>query len=128
MAEAMARAALGDAIGGSRSLTAEETVHYLYGLFHWRGYREGFAERLKVDYPPVPLPRCEELFNDLSNCGRRLWELHVSGELSRQGFVRQEDVYYDKFLDNRFGAYYASEASTRFSSSHSDDTGITDDE
>jgi saccharopine dehydrogenase-like NADP-dependent oxidoreductase len=34
-------------------------------------------------------------------------DLLFEGELPQQGFVRMEDVNYDKFIRNRFGAYYA---------------------
>jgi saccharopine dehydrogenase-like NADP-dependent oxidoreductase len=39
-------------------------------------------------------------------------DLHVAGELPQEGFVRQEDVDYDKFLGNRFGKYYANAVPT----------------
>jgi len=37
-------------------------------------------------------------------------DLHRSGKLSRSGFLRQEDISFDAFLDNRFGAYYCTES------------------
>ena len=37
-------------------------------------------------------------------------DLHVAGKLPGEGFVRQEDVDYHMFLDNRFGKHYATEA------------------
>ena len=52
-------------------------------------------------------------------------DLHVAGELPRRGFVRQEDVDYDKFLSNRFGNCYATDSSTGFDSSQRGDTAIT---
>jgi saccharopine dehydrogenase-like NADP-dependent oxidoreductase len=36
-------------------------------------------------------------------------DLFVSGSLPRRGFVRQEQVDFDAFLANRFGAHYKSE-------------------
>jgi saccharopine dehydrogenase-like NADP-dependent oxidoreductase len=42
-------------------------------------------------------------------------DLHVAGRLPKRGFVRQERVDFDEFLANRFGKYYASRTSTRFS-------------
>jgi saccharopine dehydrogenase-like NADP-dependent oxidoreductase len=38
-------------------------------------------------------------------CG--VLDLHAKGELPHAGFVRQEDVSFEKFLSNRFGKYYA---------------------
>ena len=56
-------------------------------------------------------------------------DLHVTGVLRGTGFVRQEEVDYDAFLDNRFGRHYATESSTRFSSpQRTADSGVTDDE
>jgi len=42
-------------------------------------------------------------------------DLHVSGELAKQGFVRQEDVDFQKFMQNRFGKSYECTSATRFS-------------
>lgn len=42
-------------------------------------------------------------------------DLHREGKLPNQGFVCQEQVDLDQFLANRFGQYYQSEGSTRFS-------------
>ena len=42
-------------------------------------------------------------------------DLHVQERLAEQGFVRQEDVDFDRFLQNRFGRHYESVAATRFS-------------
>jgi saccharopine dehydrogenase-like NADP-dependent oxidoreductase len=44
-------------------------------------------------------------------------DLHVAGRLPRRGLVRQEQVDLGEFLSNRFGMYYDSRMSTRFSSS-----------
>lgn len=41
-------------------------------------------------------------------------DLFVAGKLPRSGFVRQEDVSFPDFMDNRFGAYYASGVKTEF--------------
>jgi len=43
-------------------------------------------------------------------------DLHVAGRLPRRGLVRQEQVQLGEFLVNRFGEYYESRCSTRFSS------------
>ncbi len=42
-------------------------------------------------------------------------DMHAAGELTSQGFVRQEEVDFTKFLANRFGQHYDSKVSTRFS-------------
>lgn len=40
-------------------------------------------------------------------------DLLAEGKLPQQGFVRQEDIRYDDFINNRFGQYYAEQLSTR---------------
>jgi saccharopine dehydrogenase-like NADP-dependent oxidoreductase len=42
-------------------------------------------------------------------------DMHAQGQLPASGFVRQEEVDFDEFLANRFGRYYDSKISTRFS-------------
>lgn len=42
-------------------------------------------------------------------------DLHASGTLGADQFVRQEQVSLDDFLANRFGQYYKTSAATRFS-------------
>jgi saccharopine dehydrogenase-like NADP-dependent oxidoreductase len=41
-------------------------------------------------------------------------DLHAAGTLLGTGFVKQEDVSLDAFLDNRFGQYFRSKITTRF--------------
>jgi saccharopine dehydrogenase-like NADP-dependent oxidoreductase len=43
-------------------------------------------------------------------------DLHVAGKLPRRGLVRQEQVVFDDFINNRFGQYYKSHAATSYSS------------
>jgi saccharopine dehydrogenase-like NADP-dependent oxidoreductase len=42
-------------------------------------------------------------------------DLHVHGQLRSSGFIRQEEIRLPAFLGNRFGQYYQSHATTRFS-------------
>ncbi len=42
-------------------------------------------------------------------------DMHLAGQLPRQGFVRQEEVDFNQFLANRFGQRYQSQMATRFS-------------
>jgi saccharopine dehydrogenase-like NADP-dependent oxidoreductase len=41
-------------------------------------------------------------------------DMHMQGQLPSYGFVRQEEVDFEKFLANRFGKHYDSKISTRF--------------
>jgi saccharopine dehydrogenase-like NADP-dependent oxidoreductase len=40
-------------------------------------------------------------------------DLHFAGRLPRKGFVRQEEVPFDEFIQNRFGRYYEAHGATR---------------
>ena len=42
-------------------------------------------------------------------------DLHVAGKLRRRGLAKQEDVTMEAFVGNRFGQYYESQMSTKFS-------------
>jgi saccharopine dehydrogenase-like NADP-dependent oxidoreductase len=42
-------------------------------------------------------------------------DLHVAGKLCGKGLAKQEDVTMGAFLENRFGQYYESQMSTKFS-------------
>lgn len=41
-------------------------------------------------------------------------DLHFAGRLPERGFVRQEQIDFDEFLDNRFGGHYRCLPATRF--------------
>lgn len=47
-------------------------------------------------------------------------DLFVEGKLPTQGFVRQEQMAFDDFIENRFGNRYRAHAKTRFSREASD--------
>ncbi len=55
-------------------------------------------------------------------------DLFVAGHLPQQGFVRQEEVDLELFLDNRFGKHFRSKASSRFSQSSLQNSGGDDDD
>jgi saccharopine dehydrogenase-like NADP-dependent oxidoreductase len=48
-------------------------------------------------------------------------DLFVQGKLPAQGFVRQEQMAFDDFIENRFGNRYRAHAKTRFSREASDE-------
>jgi saccharopine dehydrogenase-like NADP-dependent oxidoreductase len=53
-------------------------------------------------------------------------DLFHGGHLPQQGFLRQEQIKLDAFLDNRFGRHYRSKISTRFTQSAMSDLGEDD--
>jgi predicted helicase len=60
-----------------KTVGPEDFFHYMYGVFHSPGYRERYAEFLKMDFPRVPLTGNKQLFRDLCKLGARLVELHL---------------------------------------------------
>ena len=51
-------------------------------------------------------------------------DLHFEGQLPTRGFVRQEDVDFEEFIENRFGRYYESHTTTRFTTNSSTPPGV----
>ena len=54
-------------------------------------------------------------------------DLHVAGKLPTSGFVKQEDIHFETFLENRFGKHYRTGGATKFSvgDSSEGDFGLT---
>lgn len=48
-------------------------------------------------------------------------DMHVTGELQVSGFVKQEQVDFDRFLANRFGRHFDCRTATRFSTTANDE-------
>ena len=55
----------------------EDVFHYIYAVFHSPGYRERYAEFLKIDFPRVPLTSDVGLFRALCGLGADLVALHL---------------------------------------------------
>jgi predicted helicase len=63
--------------GLPKGVTPEHAFSYAYALFHSPGYRERYAEFLKVDFPRLPLPASWSLFQALARFGDDLVSLHI---------------------------------------------------
>lgn len=50
---------------------------YIYGVLHSPGYRETFAEFLKIGFPRIPFPTSPDMFRDFSEKGEQLRRLHL---------------------------------------------------
>jgi hypothetical protein len=55
----------------------EDVFHYAYAVFHAPGYRERYAEFLKLDFPRVPVTSDPGLFRRLCERGAELVALHT---------------------------------------------------
>lgn len=64
-------------VGLPKGITPEAIFHYLYAVLHSPGYRTRYAEFLKMDFPRLPMPGSDALFQALSLHGARLCALHL---------------------------------------------------
>lgn len=63
--------------GLPQHLTPEDIFHYVYALLHSPGYRNRYAEFLKIDFPRLPLTSSLELFRELVRIGADLVAQHL---------------------------------------------------
>jgi len=69
---------LPQSVGGlPRGVTAEDIFCYVYGVLHSPGYRNRYAEFLKIDFPRLPLTGNRDLFFELVKFGGELSALHL---------------------------------------------------
>lgn len=52
-------------------------INYIYSVLYSNKYREKYQEFLKTDFPKIPFTKQYELFEQLSQIGKRLSELHL---------------------------------------------------
>ncbi len=67
-----------EAIG--EQVTKDDIFYYVYGLLHDPNYRTTYAADLKKMLPHIPTPETRERFDQLTDAGRRLADLHVNYE------------------------------------------------
>lgn len=58
-------------------LMPETIIHYAYAVLHSPGFRNRYAEFLKIDFPRIPLTGKLELFRSLARLGGDLIALHL---------------------------------------------------
>jgi len=57
--------------------TPEQIFYYIYAVLYSNVYRTKYAEFLKIDFPRIPFTKEYSLFKKMSNCGKRLVDLHL---------------------------------------------------
>ncbi len=57
--------------------TPEQILYYCYGILYSNGYREKYAEFLKIDFPRIPFTADYKLFLQMARLGEELSELHL---------------------------------------------------
>ncbi|MBN2122709.1 MAG: N-6 DNA methylase [Deltaproteobacteria bacterium] len=60
-----------------KKLSPEQIFHYIYAVLYSNRYRDKYAEFLKRDFPRIPFARNYRIFENLSELGERLVELHL---------------------------------------------------
>ncbi len=55
----------------------EQVFYYIYAVFHSPTYRSRYAEFLKMDFPRLPMPTDDALFNELCPLGEALVGCHL---------------------------------------------------
>jgi hypothetical protein len=60
-----------------RDPTPEDIFYYVYAVLYAPGYREKYAEFLRMDFPRIPFTTHREVFRSLAGLGARLAALHL---------------------------------------------------
>lgn len=61
-------------------VSKDDIFYYVYGLLHDPAYRQAYAADLKKVLPHIPTPTSRERFDQLTDAGRRLADIHLSYE------------------------------------------------
>jgi predicted helicase len=66
---------------------AKQVFYYIYAVLYSPHFRKTQTYELKIDFPNIPFPLDYDLFNQLSQLGKRLTDIHLmkSKELNRTG-------------------------------------------
>ena len=62
---------------GHTTIGPEDIFHYIYAILHAPGYRQRYADQLKIDFPNIPLTTNRALFQKLVVLGEQLAALHL---------------------------------------------------
>jgi len=60
-----------------KTLTPEDILYYIYGIFYSNIYRERYAEFLKIDFPRVPFTSNYKTYKNISELGEKIADLHL---------------------------------------------------
>ncbi len=63
--------------GSLNPIAPEDIFGYIYAVLHSPTFRTRYSELLRIDFPRIPISAGVSLFNQLSNIGRRLAEIHM---------------------------------------------------
>lgn len=79
--------------GGTKAITKEHIFYYVYGLLHFRQYRERFADDLKKSLPRILIADNVQDFMAFYKSGKELADLHLNYEqgINEQVIGREDD-------------------------------------
>ncbi|MGA2316424.1 MAG: type ISP restriction/modification enzyme [Thermodesulfobacteriota bacterium] len=81
----------------SRQPIPEDVFFYIYAVLYSPTYRKRYEEFLKIDFPRIPLPSDKEIFEELSDLGKELVDLH----LLRHSDLEKTEVSFPKSGSNK---------------------------
>lgn len=61
-----------------QTISKRDLFYYVYGILHFKEYRERYADTLRKELPRIPRVKTYEAFKAFSDAGRRLGEMHVN--------------------------------------------------
>lgn len=61
----------------SKDNITEDIFYYIYAVLYSNAYRNEFSELLKIDYPKIPFTKDVQIFEAISEIGKKLSDLHL---------------------------------------------------
>ena len=75
---------------GVRTVGPEDVIGYIYAVLHSRVYRTRYLDKLRIDFPRIPLSVSRVLFSALNALGKRLVEIHLLENVTKSELGRFE--------------------------------------
>jgi len=69
-----------------------DILDYIYAVLHSPTYREKYKEFLKIDFPRVPYPKDRETFQELTELGSELRQIHLLESPVVEKFITQYPI------------------------------------
>lgn len=69
----------------NKTYTPEQILGYIYAILHSPTYRNKYAEFLKIDFPRIPFADNSQTFEELSQLGYALVQMHLLNQLPQGG-------------------------------------------
>ncbi len=83
-------------------MTKWDVFYYVYAMLHHPRYRERYVENLKRDLPHIPLLHRKEVFLKSVGIGRRLMDIHLHYEQTKEyplKWIENHDVPFSLYVE-----------------------------